>query len=160
MDTIVKFADKEDLPTILELQYLAFWKEATEYNDFTIEPLQQTINAVEEEFKKFTFLKAIDESGMIVGSTRGYVNEGTSYIGKTFVHPDFQGKGIGSKLITILESLNSAPRFEINSSVRCPQNIRLYEYLGFSRFKETTTENNGFVYLEKFLVNEHQDKMS
>jgi Sortase and related acyltransferases len=151
MDIIVKFAEKEDLPIILELQYLAFQKEATEYNDFAIEPLQQTINEVEEEFKKFTFLKVLDESGMIVGSARGYVNEGTSYVGKTFVHPDFQGKGIGSKLIATLESLNPAPRFEINASIRCPQNIRLYEYLGFTKFKETKTENNGFVSLEKFI---------
>lgn len=155
MDIVIKFAEKEDLPIILELQYLAFQKEASEYNDFTIEPVQQTINQIEEEFKKFTFLKALDESGMIIGSSRGYVNEGTSYIGKTFVHPDFQSKGIGSKLITTLESVNLAPRFEINSSIRCPQNIRLYEHLGFAKFKEIITEDNGFVYLEKYLASEH-----
>ena len=150
MDIQIKLAEKEDLQAILEIQYLAFQKEAREYSDFNIEPLQQTVDNLEEEIKTFTFLKALDELGKIIGSTRGYIKDGTSYIGKTFVHPDFQGQGIGSKMITELERMNHASRYEINSSIRCPQNIRLYEYLGFKKFKETKTEDNGFVYLEKF----------
>ncbi|HKM03848.1 MAG TPA: GNAT family N-acetyltransferase [Lachnospiraceae bacterium] len=149
MDILIKLAEKEDLQAILEIQYLAFQKEAKKFNDYNIEPLQQTIASLEEEFKIFTFLKALDEHGKIIGSTRGYVKENTSYIGKTVVHPNFQGHGIGSKLITELEKLNPAHRNEINASIRCPQNIRLYEQLNFKRFKEIKTENNGFVYLEK-----------
>lgn len=80
----------------------------------------------------------------------GYsIKDGTSYIGKTLVHPDYQGKGIGTKMIGMLELINKAPRYEINTSIRCPQNIMLYERLGYVRFKETKTENNGFIYLEK-----------
>jgi len=62
-----------------------------------------------------------------------------------------QGKGIGTQLIRALEFINKAPRYEINASIRCPKNISLYEYLGFIRFRETKTENNGFVYLEKLV---------
>lgn len=142
----IKPAEYEDLERILEIQYLAFQKEAEEYNDFEIEPLQQTLSDLENEFYRFTFLKAIDDSGCIIGSTRGYIKENTSYIGKTFVHPDYQGQGIGTQLIHTLEQINSAPRYEINASIRCPQNIKLYEHLGFKRFKEIQTENNGFVY--------------
>lgn len=149
MNIRIKLAEKENLQAILELQHLAFQKEATEFNDNNIEPLQQTIDDLEEEFENFTFIKALDENGMIIGSTRGYVKESTSYIGKTFVHPNYQGHGIGSKLIAELEKENPAPRYEINASIRCPQNIKLYEQLSFKRFKETETESNGFVYLEK-----------
>lgn len=148
---LIEKADKKDLPKILEIQYMAFRKEAEEFNDFEIEPLKQTVEALEEEFQKFTFLKAVDENGNIIGSTRGYIENKTSYVGKTFVHPDFQGKGIGTQLIGTLESINKAPRYEINASIRCPQNISLYERLGFVRFREIMTENNGFVYLEKFI---------
>ena len=52
-------------------------------------------------------------------------------------------------MIRTLEQMNIAPRYEINASIRCPKNIRLYEKLGYVRFKETRTGNNGFVYLEK-----------
>lgn len=151
IDMIIEKADKKDLQNILEIQYMAFRKEAEEFNDFEIEPLKQTVEALEEEFQKFTFLKAVDENGNIIGSTRGYVENETSYVGKTFVHPDFQGKGIGTQLIKSLEYINKAPRYEISGSIRCPQNISLYEHLGFVRFNEITTENNGFIYLEKFV---------
>lgn len=146
---VIKVAEIENLEQILEIQYLAFQNEAEEYNDFQIEPLQQTVEDLEKEFQTFTYLKAIDENDRIIGSTRGYVKDGTSYIGKTFVHPNHQGKGVGSQLIMELESINTAPRYEINSSIRCPQNIKLYEKLGYVRFKETRTENNGFVFLQK-----------
>lgn len=56
-------------------------------------------------------------------------------------------------MINKLEEMNKVPRYEINASIRCPQNIRLYERLGYVRLKETKTENNGFVYLEKFRSN-------
>jgi ribosomal protein S18 acetylase RimI-like enzyme len=142
-------ANKEDLAKILEVQYKAFLREAEEFNDFNIDPMTQTLEDMEEEYKTFTYLKAVDENGQIIGSIRGYVKNGTSYIGRTLVHPDYQGRGVGTAMIKKLEQINSAPRYEINSSIRCPQNIRFYERLGFKKFKETKTENNGFVYLEK-----------
>lgn len=95
-------------------------------------------------------VKAVNEKGRIIGSIRGHREGDTFYIGKTFVCPEEQGKGIGTCMIETLEAQNPAPRYEINASIRCPQNIRLYERLGFVRFKETRTENNGFVYLEKY----------
>lgn len=145
---IVK-AEKEDLKQILDIQHIAFKREAEEFNDFSIEPLTQSLEDVQKEFEYMIFLKAVDENGRIIGSTRGFCEGGTSYVRTTSVHPDYQGKGIGSKLIQALEEENTAPRYEISASIRCPQNIRLYEKLGFVRFKEIKTKNNGFVYLEK-----------
>lgn len=142
-------AEKKDLEEILQVQYAAFRKEAEDFNDFEIEPMTQTVAVLEEEYETYTFLKVLNNEGKIIASIRGHIENGTSYIGKTFVHPDYQGKGIGTKMIHTLEQMNTAPRYEINASIRCPQNIRLYEKLGYVRFKETRTENNGFVYLEK-----------
>ena len=143
-------AQYEDLEEILALQREAFTREAKEFNNWTIDPMVQPLEALQEQFKTNVFLKAVDEDGTIVGSARGHRAGGTSYIGRTFVKPSHQGQGIGTALIHALEARNPAERYEINSSIQCPQNIRLYEHLGFVRFKETREERNGFVYLEKF----------
>lgn len=142
-------AEEKDLEEILQVQYLAFTREAETFNDFNIEPMTQTIAALKEEYEKYTFLKVVDVTGKIVGSIRGYIENDTSYIGKTLVHPEYQGQGIGTKMIRKLEEINRALRYEINASIRCPENVRLYERLGYVKFKEIRTENNGFVYLEK-----------
>lgn len=149
MNTVIVQANKDDLAKILEIQYKAFRKEAEEFNDFSIQPMTQTLEELEEEYQTFTYFKAVDENGQIIGSIRGYIKNGTSYIGRTVVHPDYQGQGIGTAMIKKLEQMKAAPRYEINSSIHCPRNIGLYERLGYKKFKEIKTENNGFVYLEK-----------
>ena len=101
---------------------------------------------------KNIFIKAINNEGIIIGSARGYIKDGTSYVSTVIVHPDWQGQGIGTQLIRTIEQLFPAPRYEINASIRCPQNIKLYERLGYTRFRETHEDNNGFVYLEKYAI--------
>lgn len=145
-------AKKADLPEILALQRAAFTREAEKFHNFQIDPMVQPLEELEEQFQTNLFLKVVDSDGTIIGSTRGYIQGGTSYIGRTFVRPDYQGQGMGTLLIRGLEEKNPANRYEINSSIHCPQNIRLYEYLGYVKFKEVIEENNGFVYLEKFSV--------
>lgn len=147
---IIKNALYSDLQDILDLQYLAFQREAAQYNDFTIEPLKQTIDEIRKEFAEHLFIKAIDNNGKIIGSARGRIKDGTCYVCTVIVHPTWQGQGVGTQLIVALEKLCLAPRYEINASIRCPLNIKLYERLGYVRFRETQTYNNGFVYLEKY----------
>ncbi|HAB59537.1 MAG TPA: GNAT family N-acetyltransferase, partial [Lachnospiraceae bacterium] len=115
---IIIEARQKDLEEILQIQHLAFRKEAEDFDDFDIEPMTQTLEVLEEEFKTFLFLKAVNDEERIVGSIRGYIKDGTSYIGKTFVHPDYQGKGIGTEMIKHLEAVNKAARHEINASIR------------------------------------------
>ena len=56
---IIKIADYTDLEEILELQQLAFQKEASEYNDYAIEPLTQTIDDLKEDYKKCLFVNRV-----------------------------------------------------------------------------------------------------
>ncbi len=148
----IETAKFDDLQDILELQHLAFQREAEQYNDFEIKPLIQTIDEIKKEFDNYIFIKAIDDKCKIIGSARGRVNNHTSYVGTLIVHPDFQGQGIGTQLLSAIESLCPAPRYEISASIRCPLNIKLYERLGYVKFRETQTHNNGFVFLEKYSI--------
>ena len=135
-EVTIKKAEKSELRQILELQYLAYKSEAKLHDDFSIPPLKQTLEEVEQEFAKCVFLKAIDENGVIVGSVRAYDDDSTAYIGKLIVRPEMQSQGIGTKLVAAIEHEYLNMRYELFTGYKSVKNIRLYEYLGYVKFKE------------------------
>lgn len=143
-------AEFADLEKILELQYIAYQSEAKLLNNPAIPPLQEKLSDLENQFREMVFLKVVDESGTIVGSVRGRVENGTLHIGKLMVHPGWQGKGLGSRLLAEIENRCPQPRFELFTSDKSGMNLLLYNRMGYSRFQE---RENGpelrFVYLEK-----------
>ena len=146
---IIESADFQDLKKILELQYLAFQSEARLNNDFSIAPLHQTLEEVLEEFRSGTILKAV-EDGTIIGSVRGLVSNSRLLIGKLIVHPDHQGKGIGTKLLQAIECAYPTLCYELFTSNRSEKNLSLYERQGYKRFKEKKLSPAlSFIYLEK-----------
>ena len=147
---IITKANQHDLPLILELQYLAYQSEAKQFNDSNIPPLKQTLQDVQAEYQKGIVLKALDKDKTIIGSVRAYKENGTVYVGKLIVHPAWQRKGIGTKLLLELECEYPNQRYELFTSTRSSNNIRLYERLGYKKFKEKViTDELHFVYLEK-----------
>lgn len=149
MITIDK-AQENDLQEILALQYIAYQSEARLFNNMDIPPLKQTIDEVYDEFRKGTFLKAVDERGIIIGSVRAYQENNTVYIGKLMVHPDMQKKGLGTKLLLAIEAKYPNKRYELFTSTKSVSNIKLYEKLGYKIFKEELiSQELQFVYLEK-----------
>ena len=147
--TITK-AEKADLQQILDLQYLAYQSEAKLLNDFTIPPLKQTYAEVEQEFAKGIFLKAVDKNGKIIGSVRAWKEGDTAYIGKLIVQPEMQSQGIGTKLVEAIEQEFSCTRYEIFTSTKSVRTIRLYEHLGYTKFREQKISDKlTLVFLEK-----------
>jgi GNAT superfamily N-acetyltransferase len=139
-----------DLELILKLQYLAYQSEAQIYQDYSIPPLLQTLEEVKMEFNKGIILKAVDDNNTIIGSVRGYVENGTLFIGKLIVHPEYQGKGIGRQLLQSIEQEYSDLRYELFTGSLSKKNLRLYEYMGYIRFLEKQVSPDlTFIYLEK-----------
>ena len=133
-----------------ELQYLAYQSEAKLFGNMDIPPLKQTIEEVYDEFHKGIILKAVDEEGLIIGSVRAYQENGTVYIGKLMVHPKMQKKGIGTKLLLEIENVYPNQRYELFTSTKSINNIRLYEKLGYKIFKEeAVSQDLIFVYMRK-----------
>lgn len=146
----IEKAEKEDLQDILDLQYLAYQSEARLFHNMDIPPLKQTLEEVFHEYEKGIILKARNEEGKIIGSVRGYLEDGTVSIGKLMVHPEEQGKGIGTKLLLSIEREFHGDRYELFTSTKSKRNIELYEKLGYKVFSERKiTEELRFVYLEK-----------
>ncbi|MDR2532459.1 MAG: GNAT family N-acetyltransferase [Oscillospiraceae bacterium] len=152
-NVIIKKAEKEDLQQILELQHLAYQSEAVRHDDFSIQPLKQTLAEVEQEYGKGLFLKAIDESDKIIGSVRAYAENGTAYIGKLIVQPKMQSQGIGTKLMKTIEQEYIGMRYELFTGYKSTRTIGIYEHLGYIRFKEQKiTDKLTLVFLEKCTV--------
>ena len=123
---IIEPAGISDLADILSLQKLAYQSEAERYNDFNIPPMRQTPEEIEDEFQTSTFLKA-SVDGRIIGSVRAYLEDGTCYIGRLIVHPEFQNQGIGKKLMSMAEELakdNNCSRVRVISGI----GVRQYYY--------------------------------
>jgi ribosomal protein S18 acetylase RimI-like enzyme len=140
----------EDATTILELQRLAYQSEAQIYNDFNIPPLTQTLSELRNDFTSKIFLKAEFEN-RIIGSVRGYQSEDTCYIERLIVHPNFQGKGVGTALMKQLEScFEQAERFELFTGHKSDRNIHFYTKLGYRVLKsEEINSILSFIFMEK-----------
>ena len=145
-----KKAERIDLQEILQLQYLAYQSEAALFGNRDIPPLKQTIDEVIEEWDSGIILKMVDENGVIIGSVRSKESDGTVYIGKLMVHPHHRHKGYGSMLLSEIEGYFPDKRYELFTSTRSLDNIRLYQKLGYAIFaRKVINDELEFVYMEK-----------
>lgn len=143
-------ANKNDLQEILQLQYLAYQSEADLFGSRDIPPLKQTLDEVIEEYNSGVILKMTDDNNIIIGSVRAQERDGTVYIGKLMVHPDHRRKGCGITLLCEIEKCFPNKRYELFTSKRSIDNIRLYQKLGYKIFaNKAVNDELEFVYMEK-----------
>ncbi|MCW3052860.1 MAG: Acetyltransferase [Chthonomonadales bacterium] len=69
-----------------------------------------------------------------VASARFLLEADYLYIGRLAVHPDYQGRGIASALMVLLEAiarLTGRPRLRLGTRMRMEKNVALYRRLGY-----------------------------
>lgn len=70
------------------------------------------------------------------------------------VHPEYRHNGYGTRLLTEIEQYFPGKRYELFTSTRSTNNIRLYQRMGYKTFKQKAVNDDlQFVYLEKFTIN-------
>ena len=150
-DSISK-ANMDDLQEILNLQYLAYQSEAALFGNKDIPPLKQTLDEVIEEYHKGIILKMVDTDNLIIGSIRAWEMKGIVYVGKLMVHPDYRHRGYGTKLLRRIEEYYPQKRYELFTSTRSIDNIRLYQKMGYQEFDRRRVDDQlEFVYMEKIV---------
>lgn len=146
-------AQKSDAAEILALQKTAYQSEAEIYGDDSLPALQQTLQELENDFERPEnpiVLKTV-VNGKIIGSVRAWVTDGTTHVGRVLVHPYFQRRGIGKRLIQeIQKAYPDAKRFEARTGHRSERNLHQFRAMGFKDFKtEQFTPAITWVYLQK-----------
>lgn len=143
-------AEKDDLPEILALQYLAFQSEVKLFKNKEDLPLKQTLDELAYELDNGVILKLLSDDNAIIGSVRANTKNGTTHIGKLMVHPDYRRRGLGSKLLTEIENCFPETRYELFTATKSVNNIRLYQKMGYEIFdRKEINEELVFVYMQK-----------
>lgn len=146
----IQKANRSDLEEVLRLQHLAYQSEARMVGSTSIQPLLETLEELYAQFDRGVVLKAQDDDGVIIGSVRGYEQDGTLCIGKLMVHPGRQNSGIGSQLLESIEALYQHCRYELFTSKLSEKNLGFYQRRGYRPFDERVMQGGlRFVYLEK-----------
>lgn len=147
---MIEKASFEDLEEILTLQKLAYQSEALICNDFNIPPLTQTLDDIREDFRNQTVLKSVMDD-RIIGSIRAYEKDGTCFIGRVIVHPEYQNRGIGRKLMLSVEEIfPQCHKFSLFTGKNSEKNLYFYGSLGYNQVREEYVHDTlTFVYLEK-----------
>ncbi len=127
-------ATQDDLPKILDLQYLAFQSEVKLFKNKEDLPLKQTLDELTDELNNGVILKLVTEDNAIIGSVRANTKDGTTHIGKLMVHPDYRCRGLGSKLLTEIENCFPKTRYELFTATKSVNNIQLYQKMGYEIF--------------------------
>lgn len=154
MSVIISAATAQDVEQIFRLQYLCFQREAELYDNYRIDPLVQTLDAVRGEVADdLVFVARLGDE--VVGSVRGFTDpDGTGQIGKLCVHPRLQGHGLGTRLLNAAEAAlaadRAATRFRLHTVHRSESNLRLYRRAGYAQVGDATgTDGVRLILLEK-----------
>lgn len=145
----VDFASKGDYEELLELQKLSFQSEAELYNNYEIAPLKETLEQLKAHARDRIILKIVEDN-KIVGSVRAYEKDGTCHIGRLIVHPDYQNRGYGKKLMLAVEKCFTHVRYELYTGHKSEKNLGLYRSLGYKNMDASCEDGAvNLVYLEK-----------
>jgi ech hydrogenase subunit C len=143
-------AEKSDAPEILALQKTAGQCEAEVYNEENLPALQQTLEELRNDFDRAIFIKAV-VNGKIIGSVRGRARDDTALVSSISIHPYFQRRDIGRRLVEEVEkAFPDAKRFEAFTGQPNQRSLHLLGRAGYQEFKtEPFTPAITWVYLQK-----------
>lgn len=120
-------------------------------DNYDIPPLKQTLEEIRDEYCKGVILKYISESGRIIGSVRGCLDDmNICHVGKLIVHPDFQNQGIGKALMYEIERyFPSCSKFVLFTGEETANTLHLYLKVGYKLIDRKVMDGLVMLFMEK-----------
>ncbi|HET6738209.1 MAG TPA: tRNA (guanosine(37)-N1)-methyltransferase TrmD [Kribbella sp.] len=144
-------ATAADAGEIHVLQLAAFLSEARLYDDYTIPPLTDDPAATTARIERGNVLKAVAGT-RIVGSVQLVVDDGVGHVERLMVAPDWQGRGLGVRLLRAAEQLAPADvaSYALDTGALSDRNLALYRKAGYREVsREAQTPKVDLVHLAK-----------
>jgi tRNA (guanine37-N1)-methyltransferase len=133
-DLDVRPATRADAGELFTLTRACWLQELWANPGVPIPALEESFEDAVRGIEEWTTLVA-RAGGRIIGSARGRVaGDGTVWdVGRMMVAPDLQGRGIGRRLLRLVEDLAPAEvsSFELWTGARSVDNIRMYKKAGY-----------------------------
>lgn len=146
----IEFATINDVPALLDLQHKAFGPQCVELGWEDAPPMTETIEHAYEEFAQCLTLKIETTDGRIIGSIRGNVSDGSLYIGRLMVHPDYRHIGLGKMLFTDIQTRLAHNRAWLCTCQQVSSTYEFYKRQGFEPYKSDDVGHGlTWVYMEK-----------
>jgi GNAT superfamily N-acetyltransferase len=150
---LVKATERE-AEAIFDLQVKAFLPLLEVYKDFDTSPATETIDRVVSRINRPNggFYKIFADD-VFVGAICVYWKEDTQFwISPIFISPEFQGRGIAQKTMTLMEArFPHATSWELRTILEEKRNCYLYEKMGYRMTdeKKILNENMTLVHFKK-----------
>ncbi len=152
-DLVLGRSGPDDAGELLTLQRAAFVGEAALYDAFDHPALLQTADELRAELTAVTAVGA-RLGARLVGAVRVRREGATLHVARLSVAPDLQGRGIGSRLLSHVETTAGpeVERLALYTGSRSEGNLRLYARHGYvERRRETVSPDLVLVHLDKAL---------
>lgn len=135
------------------LQKLSYLPEVKARQDWRIVEMTETASDVRAAMSASIILKAVMD-GIVLGSVRGKIDTDRFRIKRLFVHPAFRKRGMGSQLLTKIESMLSGTErrsaFEAYIGLEEPGKIAFVQKRGYSISRQFSLTNRvTLTYVEK-----------
>jgi ribosomal protein S18 acetylase RimI-like enzyme len=123
-------ASAMDTDALFALQKVAFERIAIRADLPAIPPMAETVAELRQDFATSTILKALWQEDL-VGAVRGTLRGNVCHVRRMAVHPEHQGKGIGSALLAKIEhSFSGVAAFELFTHSQNVEALALYKRRG------------------------------
>lgn len=148
LDLDIVLAKENELNEVFKLQKKAFKIYYDEYKDFDGNPYLMSIEQLKFNisfpFGKYLLLK---QNNKIIGGAFYYLSDDHHHLDQLFIDPDYQGKGLGKKLLKYVlddEDINILTTDTIYDNIA----YKMYLNMGFKAISSDYEDNIHFIILE------------
>ncbi|MBC6973384.1 GNAT family N-acetyltransferase [Bacillus sp. Xin] len=157
MEIILERAIESDAESIFNIQVQAFKPLLEKYKDYKTNPSNETIDKVIARINNPNGgLYKILVDNTLVGAICVFMKEKTTqfWISPMFILPNYQGKGIAQKALTLIEKMfPQAISWELATILEEERNCYLYEKAGYTQtwLKKKLNDHTTLIYYKKTL---------